>query len=260
MKIRYAAKTDVGMKRTHNEDYFSLIEDEQLFMVADGMGGHASGEVASKMAADTLGEFYQRTKDEDATWPYKMDRALSYVENRLVCGIKLANYKIYEAACRDIRFKGMGTTIVSTLVADEKIYFAHVGDSRCYRFREGKLAQVTRDHSLLEDYKDAKPDMTEEEQRNFPHKNVITRALGMRDSVQVDVKHEQIRDHDMFMLCSDGLSGMLEEPQILQIVMNAVANGGANPLEKAVSDLVEAANRAGGTDNITVLLLQCTSA
>ena len=96
MKIRYAAKTDVGMKRTHNEDYFSLIEDEQLFIVADGMGGHASGEVASKMAADTLSEFYTRTKDEDATWPYKMDRALSYVENRLVCGVKLANWRIYD--------------------------------------------------------------------------------------------------------------------------------------------------------------------
>src|SRR3954451_12560799 len=86
--IRYAAKTDVGMKRNHNEDYFSLIEDEQLFLVADGMGGHASGEVASKMAAETIGEFYQRTReDEDATWPYKMDRSLSYIENRLVCGI-----------------------------------------------------------------------------------------------------------------------------------------------------------------------------
>src|SRR5262249_43140766 len=97
MKIRYAAKTDVGMKRNHNEDYFSLIEDEQLFIVADGMGGHASGEVASKLAAETVGEFYQRTKDEDATWPYKMDRSLSYIENRLVCGIKLANYRIYEA-------------------------------------------------------------------------------------------------------------------------------------------------------------------
>ena len=97
MKIRYAAKTDVGMKRNHNEDYFSLIEDEQLFIVADGMGGHASGEVASKLAAETVGEFYQRTKDEDATWPYKMDRSLSYIENRLACGIKLANFRIFEA-------------------------------------------------------------------------------------------------------------------------------------------------------------------
>ena len=133
MKIRYAAKTDVGMKRTHNEDYFSLIEDEQLFLVADGMGGHASGEVASKMAAETIGEFYQRArKDEDATWPYKMDRSLSYVENRLVCGIKLANLRIFETADRDLRYKGMGTTIVSAAWSSgDKIYIAHVGDSRC---------------------------------------------------------------------------------------------------------------------------------
>jgi protein phosphatase len=251
MKIRYAAKTDVGMKRTHNEDYFSLVEDEQLFIVADGMGGHASGEVASKMAADSLSEFYRHTKDEDATWPYKMDRQLSYIENRLVCGIKLANYRIFEAASRDLRYKGMGTTIVAVLVNGEKVYIAHVGDSRVYRVRSGSIQQVTRDHSLLEDYKDAKPDMTEEEQRNFPHKNVITRALGMRDSVQVDIKQDQIQDGDVFLLCSDGLSGMIEDPAILQ----TIATGG--DLERAVAELVDQANRAGGTDNITCLLLSC---
>src|SRR5438093_7748743 len=147
MKIRYAAKTDVGMKRTHNEDYFSLIEDEQLFIVADGMGGHASGEVASKMAADAVSEFYQRTKDEDATWPYKMDRQLSYIENRLVCGIKLANYRIFEAATKNAQFKGMGTTIESCLVHGDKAYVAHVGDSRGYRIKnDGTLNQITREH------------------------------------------------------------------------------------------------------------------
>jgi protein phosphatase len=251
MKIRYAAKTDVGMKRNHNEDYFSLIEDEQLFIVADGMGGHASGEVASKMAADAVSEFYQHTKDEEATWPYKMDRQLSYIENRLVCGIKLANYRIFEAASRDLRYKGMGTTIVAVLISGEKIYIAHVGDSRVYRVRTSGIQQVTRDHSLLEDYKDAKPDMTEEEQRNFPHKNVITRALGMRDSVQVDIRREDIQDGDIFLLCSDGLSGMVEDPNLYKII------GGNEDLERSVADLVEHANRSGGTDNITALLLQC---
>jgi protein phosphatase len=252
MKIRYAAKTDVGMKRTHNEDYFSLIEDEQLFIVADGMGGHAMGEVASKMAADTLGEFYQRTKDEDATWPYKMDRQLSYVENRLVCGIKLANWRIYEAATKDPRCKGMGTTLVSCLVNGDKVYFAHVGDSRGYRIRGDQIKQMTRDHSLLEDYKEAKPDMTEDEQKNFPHKNVITRALGMRDTVQVDIKHDSIEDGDTFLLCCDGLSGMLEDKKMADLVL---ACGG--DLEKAVASLVDQANRNGGVDNITVILLQC---
>jgi serine/threonine protein phosphatase PrpC len=253
MKIRYAAKTDVGMKRTHNEDYFSLMEDEQLFIVADGMGGHSSGEVASRMAAETVSEFYQRTKDEDATWPYKMDRSLSYIENRLVCGIKLANYKIYEAASKDIRFKGMGTTIVTCLINGDKIYIAHVGDSRCYRLRNAKVEQVTRDHSLLEDYKDAKPDMTEEEERNFPHKNVITRALGMRDSVQVDIRTDEVMDGDTFLLCSDGLSGMVQDDLILQILNTA------EDLEKSVAELVDQANRAGGTDNITTLVLSCSN-
>jgi serine/threonine protein phosphatase PrpC len=254
MKIRYAAKTDVGMKRTHNEDYFSLIEDEQLFIVADGMGGHAMGEVASKMAADTLGEFYQRTKDEDATWPYKMDRQLSYVENRLVCGIKLANWKIYEAATKDPRCKGMGTTLVSCLISGDKVYFAHVGDSRGYRIRGDQIKQMTRDHSLLEDYKEAKPDMSDEEQRNFPHKNVITRALGMRDTVQVDIKHDSIEDADTFLLCCDGLSGMIDDKKMIEIVKSADGD-----LEKAVATLVDQANRNGGVDNITVILLTCSA-
>jgi protein phosphatase len=183
-----------------------------------------------------------------------MDRSLSYIENRLVCGIKLANYRIFEAACRDLRFKGMGTTIVTSLIQGDKIYIGHVGDSRCYRIRNGAITQITRDHSLLEDYKEAKPDMTEEEQRNFPHKNVITRALGMRDTVQVDIKPHQIMDGDYYLMCSDGLSGMVEDPQILKIVT------GAKSLERVVAELVDTANRAGGTDNITTLVLQCVAA
>ena len=253
MKIRYAAKTDVGMKRTHNEDYFSLIEDEQLFIVADGMGGHAMGEVASKMAADTLGEFYQRTKDEDATWPYKMDRQLSYVENRLVVGIKMANQRIFQAASKEMKLKGMGTTIVSGQVVGDKFYIAHVGDSRAYRIRGATIQQMTRDHSLLEDYKDAKPNMSEDEQRKFPHKNVITRALGMRETVQVDVLAHDIQDRDVFLLCSDGLSGMIEDAKMLDVVKTTP------DLESAVSALVDSANQAGGTDNITVLALQCAN-
>jgi serine/threonine protein phosphatase PrpC len=241
------------MKRTHNEDYFSLIEDEQLFIVADGMGGHASGEVASKMAAETISEFYQRTKDEEATWPFKMDRSLSYLENRLVCGVRLANLRIFETACREIRYKGMGTTIVASLVSGDKVYMGHVGDSRSYRIREGAITLLTRDHSLLEDYKEAKPDMTEEEERNFPHKNVITRALGMRETVQVDIKSHQIEDGDVYVLCSDGLSGMLSDDKILEIVDNA------DSLERAVAELTDNANRCGGTDNITTLLLRCSA-
>ncbi len=252
MRIRYAAKTDVGMKRTHNEDYFSLLEEDQLFLVADGMGGHASGEVASKMATESIQEFFARTKDDDdVTWPYKMDRHLSYVENRLVVGVKLANQRIFEAALKDLRLKGMGTTLVGGQIVGDKLYIAHVGDSRCYRLRGGQIQQMTRDHSLLEDYKDAKPGMSDEEQRKFPHKNVITRALGMRDTVQVDVHAQDIQDGDVYVFCSDGLSGMIEDETIAKVLK-------ATPdLEQAVSQLVEAANQAGGTDNVTVLALQC---
>lgn len=253
MRIRYAAKTDVGMKRTHNEDYFSLIEDEQVFMVADGMGGHASGEVASKMATEAIQDFFSRSKDDEVTWPYKFDRHLSYVENRLVVGVKLANQRIFEAALKDLRLKGMGTTLVGAQIVGDKVYIAHVGDSRCYRIREGKIQQMTRDHSLLEDYKDAKPGMSDEEQRKFPHKNVITRALGMRETVQVDIHMQEILDGDMFLFCSDGLSGMVDDAAILAVV------SAAPHLERAVSDLVDAANQAGGTDNVTVLALQCLS-
>jgi protein phosphatase len=176
------------------------------------------------------------------------------VENRLVCGIKLANWKIYEAATKDPRCKGMGTTLVASLVNGEKVYFAHVGDSRGYRIRGDQIKQMTRDHSLLEDYKEAKPDMSEDEQRNFPHKNVITRALGMRDTVQVDIKHDSIEDGDTFLLCCDGLSGMIEDKKMIEIVKSAEGD-----LEKAVATLVDQANRNGGVDNITVILLTCNA-
>jgi protein phosphatase len=142
---------------------------------------------------------------------------------------------------------------VSGQVVGDKFYIAHVGDSRCYRIRGATIQQMTRDHSLLEDYKDAKPNMSEDEQRKFPHKNVITRALGMRETVQVDVLAHDIQDKDVFLLCSDGLSGMVEDPKIMEVVK------GAADLERAVSSLVEAANEAGGTDNITVLALQCAN-
>lgn len=251
VRIRYAAKTDVGMKRTHNEDYFALIEDEQLFMVADGMGGHASGEVASKLAAEVIGDFYRHSKDQDATWPYRYDHNLSYVENRMVASIRLANAKIHTQASQNPNLRGMGTTIVAFIVKGDIAFVAHVGDSRCYRLRNGSIHLLTRDHSLLEDYKEARPEMTEEEARNFPHKNVITRALGMRDNVVVDISRVDLEDGDRFVLCSDGLSGMLSDPEIHEIA------GRHDDLEKAVAELIDQANEAGGTDNITAMIIEC---
>jgi protein phosphatase len=252
MKLRYAGLTHVGMKRQHNEDNLVLLPDESLYIVADGMGGHASGEVASAMAVDTMSSFFRMTaKDEEVTWPYKEEKNLRYDENRLVVGIKFANQRIYEAAAREARFKGMGTTIVGAFFTQGGAYLGHVGDSRGYRIRGRSIEQITDDHSLLNDYIKANK-LTPEEIEHFPHKNVIVRALGMKETVQVDINRLDPKPGDHYLLCSDGLSGMVDDPNMLEIVT------GAPNLEAASEQLIAAANAAGGADNITVILIHFT--
>ena len=251
MKIVSAGRTHVGMKRAHNEDSLRICRDENLFIVADGMGGHASGEVASQMSVETLAEFFRATaEDDEITWPYKMDKARLYDENRVVTGIKLSNRRIYEAASRDSRLKGMGTTICAAFFVQDNCYIGHVGDSRVYRYRGGRLVQLTEDHSLLNDYIKMRQ-LTPEEIEAFPHKNVIVRALGMKDTVQVDITSEAPETGDIYLLCSDGLSGMLTDPQMEDIIAS-----GKN-LEEMCERLVDGANHNGGTDNITVILIEC---
>jgi len=251
VRMEMFGETNVGMKRTHNEDNFAIIPEENLVIVADGMGGHASGEVASKMAVDALKEFFEATaKDPDATWPYKMDKARSYEENRLITGVKLANLRIYESAQREARFRGMGTTIVVVAAVREGIIVGHVGDSRVYRIREGKLDQLTEDHSLLNDYLKMRK-LTEEEIANFPHKNVIVRALGMKEVVKVDARVDQPHAGDIFLLCSDGLSGPVSDPELLRIVEEHKTD-----LKTACSRLIAKANENGGPDNITCCLVR----
>jgi serine/threonine protein phosphatase PrpC len=248
LRIEVAGETNVGMKRNHNEDNFSILEESGLYIVADGMGGHASGEVASKMAVDSLKEFFSATADDpERTWPYKMDRSKGYEENRLITGIKLANLRIYESAQRDARQRGMGTTLVTMFAVEDGVYCAHVGDSRAYRIRDAKIEQLTEDHSLLNDYIKMKR-LTPEEIANFPHKNVIVRALGMKDTVKVDTRFENPKAGDVYLLCSDGLSGPVTDEQCLQIVTTAP------DLRSAASRLIECANSNGGPDNITVVL------
>ncbi len=246
--VEYAGETNVGLKRTHNEDNFAIFEEENLYVVADGMGGHASGEVASQMAVESLRDFFRATgEDPETTWPYKMDKSRKYEENRLIIGVKLANLRIYETAQRDARYRGMGTTIVSLLFIPDGAYLSHVGDSRIYRIRGGEIVQLTEDHSLLNDYIKMKK-LTPEEIENFPHKNVIVRALGMKDSVKVDLLHEKPRRDDVYLLCSDGLSGMCSDEELLEIVV------ASNDLSSACHALIDRANEHGGTDNITVVL------
>jgi serine/threonine protein phosphatase PrpC len=248
MRVRFSGESHVGMTRAHNEDAIHLPVDERLVIVADGMGGHASGEVASRMAVETVVEYFRETAEEQVlTWPFKVDRQGGADTTRLVTAIKLANVKIHETAQRDPACKGMGTTIVAALFRDDGIVVGHVGDSRLYRIRDGAIAQLTEDHSLINDYIKMKR-MTADEASSWPHKNVIVRALGMKDSVQVDVHTEQPRLGDCYLLCSDGLSGMLPDELILEIVK------GETDLDQAAEHLVTAANNAGGKDNITVVL------
>ncbi|NBD09059.1 MULTISPECIES: Stp1/IreP family PP2C-type Ser/Thr phosphatase [Corallococcus] len=248
MRIEVAGSTHVGMKRNHNEDNYLVLTEENLVCVADGMGGHSSGEIASRIAVDELGEFFRLTsKDQEATWPFKMDKQRNYDENRLATGIKLANARIFERATADSKYKGMGTTIVSAHFADSAVYVGHVGDSRVYFFRGGLLQQVTEDHSLLNDYLKAKK-LSPEEIENFPHKNVIVRALGMKEQVQVDVTRVDPLENDVFLLCSDGLSGMVTDAQMQDILSRTPE------LEKACGQLIDLANAAGGNDNVTCVL------
>jgi PPM family protein phosphatase len=248
LRIEVAGETNVGMKRQHNEDNFSIIEESGLYIVADGMGGHASGEVASKMAVDAVRDFFTSTADDpERTWPYKMDRSKGYEENRLITGIKLANLRIYESAQRDAKQRGMGTTIVTLFAVEDGVYVGHVGDSRVYRMRDGKIEQLTDDHSLLNDYIKMKR-LTAEEIANFPHKNVIVRALGMKDTVKVDTRFEKPQEKDVYLLCSDGLSGPVTDDEMLSI-----CTSGAD-LKTAASTLIAKANENGGPDNITVIL------
>jgi len=248
LRVEVAGETNVGMKRTHNEDNFSIVEESGLYIVADGMGGHASGEIASKMAVDSMREFFALTaNDPERTWPYKMDRSKGYEENRLVTGIKLANLRIFESAQNDARQRGMGTTIVALFAVEDGVYLAHVGDSRVYRLRDDRLEQLTEDHSLLNDYIKMKR-LTPEEIANFPHKNVIVRALGMKDTVKVDTRLEQPRAGDIYLLCSDGLSGPVSDSDMHDVL------AGTRDLKTAASRLISRANQNGGPDNVTVVL------
>jgi PPM family protein phosphatase len=226
------AKTDTGRQRRSNEDSYFLRSP--LFAVADGMGGARAGEVASKLLVDTL---------EAGLSDHGPD------EERLAERVREANQRIHELAQRDADRAGMGTTATAAYVGEDSVSVAHVGDSRAYRLRDGQLEQLTRDHSLVEELK-RRGKLTEEEAEEHPQRSVITRALGPESRVKVDTLTVPARDGDVFLLCSDGLSGMVPEERIQEIV------AGAASMEEAGRQLIEEANEAGGRDNITVVLFR----
>jgi len=251
MRAVAAGITDVGLQRDHNEDSFAILREHGLYIVADGMGGHRAGDVASRLATEAIVDFFQTTASEEFTWPFHFDARLSEEENRLLTGIKIANRQIIDRSNRSREYQGMGTTVVGALFNGKrgKMYIGHVGDSRAYRVRRGQIVQMTRDHSLVNDYLLAMPELTEEQRSELP-KNVITRALGMQDQVSVDLQSDDAQVGDVYVLCSDGLSGMIEDAEILRLVDTT------HDIDEACRRLVALANEHGGEDNITALVVR----
>ena len=251
MKITHQAITDVGRKRKGNEDSLFVNLDQHLFVVADGMGGHAAGEVASKVAVEAINEFVELTSgDEEITWPFGLDENISYDGNRLKTAIRFANRKVLEATRERSEYEGMATTVAAVLVDGSSANLGHVGDSRVYLVRDGRIEQLTSDHSWVNEQIQSGV-ISADQARSHPLRNVVTRALGGKPDLQVDMQVHKIEAGDLLLLCSDGLTTMITDDDILRVVTES-----GTDVEKMARALVAAANARGGEDNITVLLLR----
>lgn len=250
MKLNFFGATDVGRRRKNNEDYFGIFESDHLFVVADGMGGHAAGEIASSTAVQAVAEFVALTsKETDITWPWGVDPNLSLVANRLKTAVRFGNQKVLDLSLTQSDYEGMATTIVGVLFEEATAHIAHVGDSRLYLINGAGIRQITTDHSwVLEQV--SLGVLTPEQARAHPLRNVVTRAIGAAPELNVDVTAHDMEVGDILLLCSDGLSGMLLDADLEKIVRE-----NADP-KTAAAVLVAEANARGGEDNITVLLVK----
>ncbi len=254
--IEAFGKTDVGRRRKLNEDSFLVDPETNLYAVCDGMGGHNAGEVASRMAIEALDAFVQKShREKEITWPYGLDANLSFAGNRLKTAIKLANRKVFRAADNREDYTGMGTTVVAALVSEDErlLTVGSAGDSRCYVLRGGELKQVTTDDSWVSAAW-AEGILSAEEIERHPLKNVITKAVGAKDSIEIDVVEHKLEPGDLVLICSDGLHSMINDEAIREVL---VARGAS--LEEAAGGLIDAANEAGGRDNVSVVLLRYTA-
>jgi PPM family protein phosphatase len=251
MTLSSAVLSHPGLRREANEDTVCARKDLGLYLVADGMGGHAAGEVASRMAAQVIETFINDTREADVntTWPFPYDTALTLDGNRLTAAFRLANRRLSAAMAADENLRGMATTAAAFLANKGKPIVAHVGDSRLYLWRAGELKQITQDHSWVTEQVRAGV-LTEADARHHPWRHVVTRALSGGDDPEVEVAELDLQVGDRIMLCSDGLSGVVPPERVAAII------GQEASLEKICQDLVEAANQAGGPDNITVAMLQ----
>lgn len=249
-RIWSASLSDVGKHRKHNEDAVLVRDDLGLYLVCDGMGGHNAGDVASKLAVTALTNFFEATIDaEFAGAPPAGFDHLDPPALRLLGAVRKANRDVFTISNTVQSHQGMGSTIVAAyLPSDGMIHIAHVGDSRAYRLSEGELEQLTHDHSFINDVLRMKPDIDADHLARLP-KNVITRALGMREDVDVDVRSEPVAAGDLYMLCSDGLCGVLTPEQMLEILVLH------KEPQEACQCLIDAANAGGGRDNISAVLI-----
>jgi protein phosphatase len=251
LKTRYAAASDRGRVRKNNEDAFLADPGLGFFAVADGMGGHAAGEIASRLALDTLRKSIAESKQNRETESSPNQTALlSPPSTLLVNGIRLANQAVFQSSQEKEEYRGMGTTVVALFFSDSSSVVAHVGDSRLYRIRGGRIDQVTEDHSLVwEQYREGY--LSKEALSSSPLKNIVTRALGMNPTVDVDVQEIDLQKGDLLVLCSDGLSDLVQDEELMSAIRSA-----SGDLDRACRDLTQLANQRGGKDNITTLIIQ----
>ncbi|HSF99481.1 MAG TPA: Stp1/IreP family PP2C-type Ser/Thr phosphatase [Vicinamibacterales bacterium] len=251
LRATAAVASDRGLRREENEDSYVSRQDLGLFMVADGMGGHAAGEVASRMAVQAVEAFVSDTRDADPnrTWPFPYDPEISLDANRLKAGFRLANRRLAAAMADNESLRGMATTAAAVLLGRERPVVAHVGDSRVYLYRDGELKQVTEDHSWVSEQVRAGI-LSDADARRHPWRNVVTRALSGGDDPDVEVADIELAAGDRLLICSDGLSGVVTTERMQEIV------AAGQELEETCRALIAAANDAGGPDNITVAMLQ----
>ncbi len=250
--LRAAALTDVGLVRMENEDTFFIHDSPEIFIVADGMGGHNAGAVASAMAVNGIRDNYLESwaQMQGSLRIIPEDLVRERLRESLLDAIHFANRSIYQSSIDEPELDGMGTTVVAIVGARDQLAFGHVGDSRIYRIRGKKMSPVTRDHSLLNYYLD-QGWITEEQVPFFPHKHIILQALGVNAEVEPDVIVRQKRAGDIYILCSDGLTDLIDD-ETLETIANDL---GTEDLDQLAEAYVEAALRAGGVDNVTALLL-----
>jgi protein phosphatase len=260
IEIRAAGLSDVGRKRKSNEDSFAASDDMKLYVVADGMGGHAAGEVASRLAVESISRHISAVQSAaDPTLPTESTQSIDEADlppaaRRVLHAIRLANQEIVRSVRSDQSMRGMGTTVVMVYIQGRRAYIGSVGDSRAYLLRDGDIQQLTDDHTFVNEQVRAGT-LTPAEARRHPARNILTRAVGSQEDVEADIVQQDLKAGDLLLLCSDGLTTMLDDGEILETLRTPDVDP-----EAGCRALIDRANERGGDDNITAVLIQAAPA